>query len=75
MTEKQFEEFSKKLNILTRLTALSLVAGKKQQEQFMLLSRAGFQPREIAEIVSTTPNTVRVVLSGLRSKKRRGGKS
>ena len=71
MTEEQFEEISPKLDTLIRLTALSLVAGKKQQEQFFLLSAAGFQPKDIAELLNTTSNTVRVGLSLMRTKKKK----
>lgn len=71
VTEPQYQELSKKLDLLTRLTALSLIADKQQQEQIILLSRAGFQPKEIAEIVGTTSNTVNVSLSKHRKKKAR----
>ena len=69
--DEQFKEFSAKLDILIRLTALSLVSGKKQQEQFFLLNTAGFQPKDIAELLDTTPNNVRVGLSPMRTKKRK----
>jgi len=68
MTDDQYQNFSKKLDILIRLTAFSLIENKKQNEQFLLLSNAGFQPKEIAEIVGTTSNTVRVGLSSMRKK-------
>lgn len=70
MTEQQFEQISRKIDVLTRLAALSLVAGKKQQDQALLLSNAGFRPKDIAEILGTTRNTVSVALSIMRSKKR-----
>jgi len=70
VTDTLYEDMSKKLELLTRLTALSLIADKKQQEQIILLSRAGFQPKEIAEIVGTTANTVRVALSTHRKKQK-----
>jgi len=66
VTDDQYEGLSMKLNTLIRLIALSIIADKKRPEQFMLLSNAGLQPKEIAEIVGTTPNTVRVVLSKIR---------
>lgn len=72
MTESQYQELSKKLDLLTRLMALSLIADKQRQDQFILLSKAGVQPKEIAEIVGTTANTVRVALSQHRRKKARG---
>ncbi len=71
MTDDQFQEISQKLDILVRLTALSLVDGKKQQDQFVSLRDAGFQPKNIAELLDTTPNNVRVGLSQMRSKKKK----
>ena len=70
MNESQFDAISRKLDLLVRLTALSYVAEKRQKEQVLMLSVAGFQPKEIAEILSTTSNTVRVALSTMRKKKR-----
>lgn len=60
-----------KLDIIIRLLGFSLVEGKKQKEQLLLLSKAGFQPKHIAEMLGTTPNTVRVALSNLRKEKTR----
>ena len=74
MNESQYHGLSKRLDMLTRLLALTLVTDKQQQDQFILLNRAGFQPKEIAEIVGTTANTVRVGLSTHRRKKKTGGK-
>jgi len=71
MTDDQFDAISRKLDILVRLSALSFVADKAQKEQVMMLSSAGFRPKEIADICGTTPNTVRVALSTMR-KKRQG---
>jgi DNA-directed RNA polymerase specialized sigma24 family protein len=50
------------------LAALSLIADKPQQERMIMLSTAGFQPKEIADICGTTSNTVRVSLSTMRKK-------
>lgn len=69
MRELKLTEISEKLDVLiklTRLNALALIQGRKPTDQFVLLSKAGFQPREIADLVGTTPNTVRVALSRLR---------
>jgi DNA-directed RNA polymerase specialized sigma24 family protein len=60
-----------KVDLLIRLTAVSAVDGKPQREQIALLSRAGFQPRDIAELLGTTANSVRVELS----RQRHGGAS
>jgi len=68
MTKDQFEEILKKIDVLTRLLAISLVSEKKQQDQIIILSKIGIQPKEIAEMLGTTPNTVRVTLSKMRKK-------
>lgn len=70
MNESQFDAISRKLDILVRLTALSYTADKKQQERIMMMSAAGFQPKEIAELLGTTANNVRVALSTMRKKKK-----
>ena len=55
-----------RLDRLTNLVAIGLLGGKTQREQIRLLSKGGFPPREIAELVGTTPNTVRVELTAIR---------
>ena len=44
--------------------------GKKQIKQIDSMSKAGFEPKEIAEMLGTTGNTVRVALAKLKKKKR-----
>jgi len=69
----QMSEISKKLDVLIRLSALGLVRDiKTQKEQIALLSDAGFQPKQIADILGTTSGTVRVALHDIR--KERGEK-
>ena len=70
MTDDQFKEIISKLTQLVRLTASSLTADKKQDEKIQILSQAGFQPKDIADLLDTTPNTVRVSLSRMRSVKK-----
>ena len=54
----------------TRLLAILVTTGKKQREQIALLSQAGFPPKEIAELIGTTSNTVRVALAMLRKSRK-----
>lgn len=70
MKDEQFETLLAKLDALVRLAALSATAAMKRPEQFLLLSNVGLSPKEIAEIVGTTPNTVSVTLSTMRKKKK-----
>jgi DNA-directed RNA polymerase specialized sigma24 family protein len=53
-------------DLQTRLIAIGLVNGRPQKEQIRLLSIAGMGPKEIADLIGTTPNTVNVALSSLR---------
>lgn len=66
MVEGNEKAVLEKLDQLVRLMSLSLVEGKKQADQIALLSKSGFQPKEIADLLGTTPNTVRVALSNMR---------
>jgi len=63
-----------KLDIITKLMVLLKAQDKNQSEQIWLLSAAGLQPKEIANILGTTPNTVRVILFGLRKQKAKAKK-
>lgn len=56
------------LRRIVRVLAIIATKEEKQTDQISTLSNMGFQPKEIAEIVSTTPNTVRVTLAGIRKK-------
>jgi CRP-like cAMP-binding protein len=51
---------------MERLIALLVIDGKKQKDQVRLLSTAGMDRNEIAELLGTTPLTVSVVISNLR---------
>ncbi len=43
-----------------------------KMEQIALLNRAGFTPKEIAELVVSTPNAVRVALFAIRKTEKKG---
>ena len=64
-------EVADKLDTLIRLTAIGLFGDKTQREKIELLSSVGLQPKEIADLLDTTANTVNVALSGIRKKKRK----
>ena len=67
MDERYAKELSAKFDLVIKLLGLRMVEGKPQREQMRVLSLAGLQPKEIAEIIGTTPNAVRVSLSRMRS--------
>jgi hypothetical protein len=68
-------QVSEKLDRVLRLLAMLAVKGLSQTEQIATLNRVGFAPKEIADVLGTTANTVRVALVGIRKagrlKKRR----
>ena len=55
-----------KLDRVLRLVAIISIKGLSQTDQIAVLNKAGFSPKEIADLVGTTANTVRVALVGIR---------
>ena len=55
-----------KLDILIRLVAIGISDGKSRRDQYSLLSKAGFQPLQIGEILGLPSATVRGELSKIR---------
>jgi DNA-binding CsgD family transcriptional regulator len=72
MDDKAVQVLSAKLDAIIKLMMFAMTEGKSQTEQVRLLSAAGFQPKEIAHTLGTTPNTVSVALSNLRKRKDKG---
>jgi DNA-binding CsgD family transcriptional regulator len=75
MPNEEGPDLGKKIDMLNRILAIGLVNGKRQREQIRLLSIAGMGPKEIADLIGTTPNTVNVALSTLRKENRMNLKS
>jgi len=72
MDEKALlKDIADKLDKAIRLLAINATLGKRQNEQIEFLDNAGFKPKEIADILGTTGNTVRVALAGIRKKPKR----
>lgn len=58
---------------IVRLLAIQIRRGSASQGETILdLSRAGFGPKRIAELLGTTPNTVNVALAKERARKGKG---
>lgn len=69
MTPSKDEEILTELQRVTRLLALIATRGEDNQgKRIIILSDVGFQAKEIAELLHTTPNTVNVTLSQRRRK-------
>lgn len=64
-------EVLERLDVLIRLTAVGLCADKTQKEKIQVLDAAGLAPKQIADIIGTTRNTVSVALVGLRKERKK----
>ncbi|MGA2525700.1 MAG: hypothetical protein ABSF79_03670 [Smithellaceae bacterium] len=58
-----------KLDAIIKLMVLFKSENKNQSELIWMLSHAGLQPKEIANMLGTSPNTVRVMLFAIRKQK------
>jgi predicted transcriptional regulator len=56
------------LKRIALLLAELIIRDVAQSDQIEILSKVGYQPREIADILGTTANTVRVTLANMRKK-------
>lgn len=69
-TDGLLKEISDRLDTLIRLYAMGLVREiKLQKDQISVLDEAGFKPKQIAEILGTTSNTVSVSLSAIKKER------
>jgi hypothetical protein len=65
MDEKKLFE---KIDRMTKLLAVMVTHGKNLKEQVKILSDAGLQPGEIAEVTGKNANLIRVTKASLKSK-------
>jgi hypothetical protein len=70
MDDKQFSIITKKLDLISRLLAVSAIRGLKSEDQVLYLSSAGLRPKEIAEILGKTPNAIRVSLFQIKKRQK-----
>ena len=72
MDESRENEILQELQRISKLLALTVTRELKQREKIELLSSIGFQPKEIANLIGTTPGTVSVTLVDIRKKAQTG---
>ena len=60
------------LQRIVRLLTILVTRDLNQKDKIILLSNAGLQPKEIADLIDTSPNTVSVTLSSIRKGDKRG---
>jgi hypothetical protein len=63
-----------KLDRILRLLGVIAAKDMPQTDQIAMLNRFGFAPKEIAEIIGTSANTVRVSLVSIRRAEAMGGR-
>ena len=66
MAEQNEIQVEKKIDRVLQLLGMVAVKGLSQTDQIATLSRVGFSPKEIAGVLGTTANTVRVALVSIR---------
>jgi len=63
------QEILQELKKITKLLIMFVNKDEDQTEKIRNLSSMGFQPKEIAEMIGTTANTVSVTINRLKKKK------
>ena len=63
------------LRRITKLLVLIATRDQRQKEQIRILSNIGFRPKDIAQLIDTTSNTVRVTLAEIKKEKGQKGKT
>lgn len=66
--EKFQDEVLRRLDAIIKLLTLGSMKDKTQKEKIVLLDGAGFGPKQIADILATSSNSVSVALSNIRKK-------
>lgn len=69
MNEIPWEQILKKLDTIIKLLAANSFKDKDLNEKVLLMSKLDLQPKEIAELLGKTPNSIRVMLSRMRKRK------
>lgn len=62
LTTREHAPLLEALDRIAKLLALLVAQGKTKREAILRLADVGFRPRDIAELLGTTGNTVRVTL-------------
>jgi DNA-directed RNA polymerase specialized sigma24 family protein len=68
MDNPKLDDLLTELRRITKLLVLIATKDQKQKDQIRLLDGLKFQPKEIAELLGTTSNTVNVALHSIRKK-------
>lgn len=64
------EEILQELRRISKLLVLMVTKDQTQKDRIALLSSIGFEPKDIASLLGTTPSTVSVTLSIIKKRAR-----
>jgi DNA-binding NarL/FixJ family response regulator len=68
---KLLHDLVDKIDVLTRVVAIQVAADKSTTDRARVLKMAGLDNQLIADILNTSPATVRTLTSNLRVRRRR----
>ena len=68
MNGSKEEEILQELRRISKLLVLTATKDQTQKDRIILLSRIGFEPKDIANLLGTTPGTVSVTLSVIKKR-------
>ncbi len=68
MDDDKLAQIIQKLDLLIKVTALNILAGKILTQQVEALDMAGLTPNQIANVLGKAPNTNTSITSRLRKK-------
>jgi len=70
-SEKLNKEILNKLNALIKISVADITRDKNLTEKILFLGNMGFLPKEISEMINTTPNYANLILSKNRTKNKK----
>jgi len=69
-TDALLRELIERVDILTRVVSIQVAGDKSTTERARILKMAGLDNQTIAEVLNTSPATIRTLTSNLRSRGR-----
>jgi DNA-binding NarL/FixJ family response regulator len=70
-TETLLRDLIEKVEVLTKVVSIQVAADKSTTERARVLKMAGLDNQTIADILNTSPGTIRTLTSNLRGRRRR----
>ena len=71
-TERLLHDLIEKIEVLTKVMSIQVAADKSTTERARVLKMAGLDNQSIADILNTSPATIRTLTSNLRGRRRQG---